>query len=212
MQDVAHVPPDNQWFEAMTTSRKGLTVVEVMLLAAVPLICAALLLPMLARPTNCGGNSAALAACRDIALSFRVIALEHGDRPVLMASLTPEEKENFRHVAGLSWLPGSRILVAQGPIVVRERPPKEILAVCDHPFDNVPRRFVGKSPPTHAVAYSDGSTGLISIEEFRRADFSGFVDVTTIAPKNPEPNGATNGSQPFRSETGSASSAAGSRH
>jgi type II secretory pathway pseudopilin PulG len=192
----------------MTTSDNGITLVETMLLAAVVLICLAVLIPMLAGPTNCGGNSAALSACRDVALSFRTIALDHEDQ-VSIADLTPRERNYFRHVMGLSWLPDSRILVAPGPIIFRDGQPKAIVAVCDHAFDNVPRRFIGKAPLTHAVAYSDGSTGSMSEEKFQRTDFSKFIEVRTIAQKSLEPDSAANQSQPVGQETEPASAAAG---
>ena len=193
----------------MTVCNKGVTFVEVLLLTAILLICAAVLTPMLVRPTNCGGNSAAQSACRDIALSLRAIALDHEDQ-VSIADLTPRERDYFRHVTGLSWLPDSRILVAPGPIIIRDGQPKAIVAVCDHPFDNVPRRFIGKAPLTHALSYSDGSTGLMSVEKFQRSDFSKFVDVRAIAQKGLELDGAANHSQPGRSETNQQSAAAGS--
>jgi type II secretory pathway pseudopilin PulG len=193
----------------MTVCKKGVTLVEVLLLTAIVLICAAILTPMLAGSTNCGGNSAAQTACRDISVSLRAIALAHEDQ-VSLADLTPRERDYFRHVTGLSWLPDSRILVAPGPITIRDGQPKAIVAVCDHPFDNVPRRFIGKAPLTHAVAYSDGSTGLMSVEKFHRSDFSKFVDVTTIARKGLEPDAAANQSQPVAPGTNLTSAAAGS--
>jgi prepilin-type N-terminal cleavage/methylation domain-containing protein len=194
----------------MTTSSKGLTLPEVLLVVAVLAICAAVVLPLLAGRTNCGGNSAALSACRHIALSFQTIALDHGDQPFSIKDLTSRERENFRDVMGLSWLPGARILVAPGPMAIGEGHPKRILAVCDHAFDNVPRRILGRSPATHAVAYSNGSTGLMSMEEFRRSDLGGFVDIRTIAPGRLEPGGAANRSQPIGPETNQPSAAAGS--
>lgn len=160
----------------------------------------ALGLPMLARPTNCGGNSAALAACKDIVLSFRTVSLERGDMPVSITNLTGPEQEYFRFVAGVSWLPNSKVLVAARPIILSEERPREILAVCDTPFDNVPRRFLGRAPLTHAVGYSDGSAGLISVREFRRLNLSGFIDVRKIATTRVEPQRAADRSQPLGSQ------------
>lgn len=57
---------------------------------------------------------------------------------------------------------------------------RQVVAVCDKPFDNVPRRFFGKAPLTHAIAFADGTTGLISSEEFSKLDLAGFVDVKAI--------------------------------
>ena len=64
----------------------------------------------------------------------------------------------------------------------------------------------------HAVAYSNGETGLISPEQFARLDLSGFVDLQSLAVTGKvEPDGAANGSQPIRAETNPTSGAAGSR-
>jgi hypothetical protein len=191
----------------MTASDKGVTVVEVMLLIAVVLICAAVFTPMLSRPTNCGGNTAALSACRYVAVSLKMIAMDRGDAPLSITNLTPREKETFKRIPGASWLPGCRILVARGPI---EEKGKEIIAVCEQPFRNVPRRIIGKAPPTHAVGYSDGSAGLISVEQFRRADFSAFIDVKTITQESLEPDASANRSQPFTQSTNLTSTPAGS--
>jgi hypothetical protein len=169
--------------------------------SALALVCALALPPLLARPANCGGNSAALAACRNIALSFRMISLDGTDKPMSISNLSGEERESFRVVIGMSSLPGSKLLVVAGPLVLSEERPREIVAVCDTPFDNVPRRIFGRAPLTHAVAYSDGSTGLISVQEFRRLDLSGFIDVKTIPTARIETNGAANTSEPFPAAT-----------
>jgi hypothetical protein len=63
----------------------------------------------------------------------------------------------------------ARILVAP-EVVVGVPPGKTVVAVCDTPFDNVPRRWIEKASPTHAVAYADGSAGLLTLDEFRRLD------------------------------------------
>ncbi|HWY76424.1 MAG TPA: hypothetical protein VN281_12440 [Verrucomicrobiae bacterium] len=149
-------------------------------LCAFLLAGAALLLPAFMPATNCGGNSAALSACKGILLSFRIASGDHGDKPVSIADLNRADRENFRFIAGLSWLPDSKILVTSGPVLVGEMQSKEIVAVCNHPFDNVPQRFLGKAPMSHAVAYTDGSTGLISVDEFARLDLKGFLDVKSI--------------------------------
>jgi hypothetical protein len=156
--------------------------------SALALVCALALPPLLARPTNCGGNSAALAACRDIVLSFRAIALDMGDKPVSISNLSDEDRKVFRSVAGISWLHQSRVLVVRGTVTLGQEAPREIIAVCDTPFDNVPRRMFGRAPLTHAVGYSDGSAGLISVQEFHRLDLSRFIDVRTIVNPKVEPS------------------------
>ena len=142
------------------------------------------MLPLMARPSNCGGNSAALAACRSVYTSFRIVAAGNDQKPLAISAMNPSEKEEFKHVAGLHWLPQAKIMVTTGVVDPDVVDPKRIVIVCDTPFDNVPQKRFGRAPLTHAVAHADGSTGLISVEEFKKLDLTGFVDVRTINSTN----------------------------
>jgi hypothetical protein len=113
-------------------------------------------------------------------LLLRTIAEEQGGKPVSITKLSGEERDYFRSVAGINWLPNSRVLVVAGLVTFGQERPREIVAVCDTAFDNVPRRLFGRAPLTHAVGYSDGTAGLISVQEFRRLDLGRFIDVRTI--------------------------------
>src|SRR5215831_13652174 len=161
-------------------SKQRTTIAFRVLYGSVLVLGCAMVLPFLARPTNCGGNSAALAACKDIMLSFQTVSLDRGAKPVSITNLSGPEREYFRLVAGLSWLPDSKVLISAGPVALGQERAREIVAVCDTSFDNVPRRVFGRAPFTHAVGYSDGSVGLISVQEFRHLDLSRFIDVRTI--------------------------------
>ena len=131
--------------------------------------------------SNCGGNSAALVACGDVLTCLRLTSADRGDQPVSIGQLTSTERERFNQVAGLSWItPSATVLVSPAQVGGDQPRRREIIAVCDTPFDNVPRRRFGKAPLTHAVAYADGSTGLISVREFRQLDLSKFVDIRII--------------------------------
>jgi len=165
------------------------------------IIAAALLLPLVARSSNCGGNSSALTACRDVVLAFRTAALERGDKPFSIADLNESERENFRSPTGVNWLPGTRLLVTTEPASITGTRPRKIIAVCDTAYDNVPRRWLGKSPMTHAAAYSDESVGLISVADFQHLNLSRFVDVASIPKGLVEHDAAANRSQPGNSET-----------
>jgi hypothetical protein len=171
---------------SMTPKQRRLLIV--LGIPAAILLCAFALLPALARPSNCGGNSAALAACKTVAACFRVIGSERGDQPVEVTSLNAQEREYFEQIAGLGWLGDAKVLVITSAVAITEQGSNTIIAVCDGAFDNVPRRFLGKSPLRHAVAYADGSTRLIPVEEFRKLDLAQFVDVTTISEKKVEPD------------------------
>jgi hypothetical protein len=152
-------------------------------LLLVLIACGAALLPLVARSTNCGGNSAALAACKSAAICFRLIASERDGKPVSVADLSEAERDYFKQIAGLNWLGEAKVLVAAIPVSLDSQK-QQIVAACDRAFDNVPRRVFGKSPLTHAVAYTDGSTALISVEDYQKLDVSKFVDVKSFQPTN----------------------------
>ena len=61
---------------------------------------------------------------------------------------------------------------------------REIVIVCKSEFDNVPEpafwNFYHRNP-AHAVGYSDGTTGLISPEQFTNLNLSGFVSLQDLA-------------------------------
>ena len=141
---------------------------------------AAMVLPLFARSTNCGGNSAALSACRSVVLGLQSVALNRGDKAFRIMDLTQTERENFRSPTGMSWLPGAKLLVSPEPISLTQSQPRRIIAVCDSAYDNVPQHRFWRSPMSHAVAYSDGSVGLMPVGDFQRLDFSRFVDVASV--------------------------------
>jgi hypothetical protein len=160
-------------------SKRGISAWTAFVVACVAL-GTVLVLPLFARSTNCGGNSAALSACRSVILGFQIVGLDRGDKAFRIEDLTQIERENFRNPTGMSWLPGAKLLVSQLPIRITLSEPKKILAVCDSAYDNVPQSRFWKSPMSHAVAYSDGSVGLIPVSVFRHSDFSRFVDVASV--------------------------------
>lgn len=184
----------------MSLSRSQQRLVLIGGVAVALVICGAILLPALARPSNCGGNSAALAACQTVSLCFQLIADERGDAAVSIHELNENERGYFKHVSGLNWIGPGRVLVTTERVGTDGATGKAVIAVCDKPFDNVPRRLFGKAPLAHAVAYADGHTSLISTDEFQRLDLSGFVDARTIGgtSTNAEPAGGANESQPSR--------------
>ena len=105
-----------------------------------------------------------------------------------VTTLSAPEQEYFGHIDRPNWLRKATILVTTSPVTITDdQQGGAIVAVCDRPFDNVPERMFGKAPLTHAVAYADGTTGLLSVDEFQRLDLSQFVDVRTIPGKKVEP-------------------------
>ena len=174
-------------------------------------ICAASFLPLLARSSNCGGNSAALASCKGYMTALRLWAADHAGQRFRYDQADRDTKQHLGRLPGASWIRSARLMARLDDVGVDAATDKRIIMVCDHPYDNVPQRIFGRSPMAHAVAYSTGETGLISPEEFARLDLSGFVDLQTLAEtQKVEPDGAANRSQPIRSETNRASVTAGS--
>lgn len=168
-------------------------------------LCAFLVLPYLARSlskSSCGGNSAALAACGSAVVTFDMVSSDHKDRPVSITTMTAVERACFRDLAGLSWIRPATVLVTRAPVQVGAEGAGQIVAVCNTPFSNVPERLFGKIPLTHAVAYADRRTALISVEDFRRLDLHDFIDVRTLPAPEGEPGGAVAESQPIRPATG----------
>ena len=145
------------------------------------IIALGLFLPLFARSSNCGGNTAAISACRAAVDALRSIAIEHKYQPYRIAELNEAERERFHHVPGLHWIYGARILVTSEPFTETERENKKIVVACNQAYDNVPQSRFSKAPMTHAVAYSDGSVGLIPLSDYKSLDVSKFVDVTTIS-------------------------------
>ena len=108
----------------MKHPRKKPELAAIILLCGIALVGMAVFLPLLTGPTNCGGNSAALSACRSVQLSFRIISRERGAKPVSVADLSGQEREYFRAIPGMSWLPHYKLLVAPGPVLVAQQKPK----------------------------------------------------------------------------------------
>jgi hypothetical protein len=169
-------------FETVIPNKQKKLIIAVGLVVA-SVACLGGLLPIVARSSNCGGNSAALAACKSVAAAFHLTVSGRNGKPVSAAGLTDVERDYFNPISGLNWLAGAKVLVT--PVPVRnDDQQQQVLAVCDKPFSNLPRRIFGKAPPTHAIAYTDGSTSLISVEEFRRLDLREFIDVKSLQPTN----------------------------
>lgn len=168
------------------------------ILAGSVLMLGALAQPFMARSSNCGGNSAALNACRSVHLSFRVIASEHEVDFASIADLTPTDREQFNCVSGLSWIGDAKIMVNSRPLHFDSLNSNVVLAVCDTPFRNVPQRRWFKTPPRHAVVYADGRTDLITVDRFKRMDLSGFVDVRSLQrkPEFEEPGAGSRDEKP----------------
>jgi len=141
---------------------------------ALALIAALALFPA-TQGSNCGGNSAALHAVKWYALLVQLAAEENPERRFSIAEATPRERAELARIADDFWIAGARLLISPLPHHIDAGGPPRLLIVCDRAYRNVPRRRIGIAPPTHAAAFSDGSSRLISTEEFTAINRSSLV-------------------------------------
>jgi len=162
--------------------------------------------------SNCGGNSAALAACNGYITVLQLWAADHAGQRFRYDQADQETKQHLGRLPGASWIRSARLMARMDDVRVDAAADKRIIMVCDHPYDNVPQRIFGRSPMAHAVAYSTGESGLISPAEFVQLDLSAFIDLQMLTETTRvESDGPANGSQPIRSETNRTPSATGPR-
>ena len=159
---------------------------KLLLLLAGLLAIGAVVLPTIGYTTNCGGNSAALAQVQGIALIAHVGTFDTPDHSFRFTAANAEQREQLTYYSRTHWLRSARFLVSTGPVSEHEAQPRRIIAVCDTPYRNVPRRWIGSAPPTHAAAFAEGSHGLISTAEFAALDRSTFTPLDELYPPNPK--------------------------
>lgn len=155
---------------------------KILLLAGVFLAVGAALFPMLTRRTNCGGNAAALVQVHSIVLLARVATFDAPDHSFRFTSADSGQREQLSQLARTHWLRGARFLVSTTPISEHETQPRRVITVCDTPYRNIPRWWLGTAPPTHAAGFADGSYGLLSPAEFAALDRSTFAALDELYP------------------------------
>ncbi len=143
---------------------------------------AAIVLPALARSSNCGGNSAALYLVREYASVAKFSALESSNGVFQVTKVSEDDRAGLRRCARNHWIPRARFLVSTNLLTTNDLKARRILIVCDQSFRNVPQRWTGTAPATHAVGYSDGSAALISPVEFNALDRSSFAYLDELHP------------------------------
>lgn len=151
-------------------------------LVAILAVGAAVVPPLFTPASNCGGNSAALSDVRTYALIARMGATDSPDHTFRVMMATPEQRKQLARVARDHWVPNARFLVSTAPFSEEQSQPRRIIAVCDTPYSNVPRRWIGSAPPAHAAGFSDGSAELISPARFAALDRSSFVFLDELYP------------------------------
>ncbi|MEK6705223.1 MAG: hypothetical protein AABZ06_05495 [Bdellovibrionota bacterium] len=159
------------------------------------LICSALLfiagacvliLPAMHRVSNCGGNSAALSACNSYAQILAHWEATHNGKRFSLSKVDPEFKRYLSDLPGADWVRSARLLAKTEDVTIDVFGPKRVIIVCDTAYDNVPQRYIGKAPMTHAVGYSNGQAGFITPEEYLKLDLSSFIDLQPLQSYNAE--------------------------
>ncbi len=158
------------------TQRRRVAIAGVSLLAVVVF---GGLLPLASKSSNCGGNSAAMAACGSIDTALSIIASERKANSIDFSTLTVSEREVFGQIAGLRWLGDAKVLVKLR--LDFDSTNEVVLAVCNQAFRNVPQKLIGQAPTTHAALIQNRGVVLLPVDEFHHLDLPGFVDVRSLA-------------------------------
>jgi hypothetical protein len=153
---------------------------KIIIVLAMGMVVALIGMVPLTRPTNCGGNSAALAVCQMCSAVLGMASDGKGEK-FNIHSLSPSETADMVRYANDHWISGSKIFVRTN--IIWNSNPKQIVIICGHAYSNVPQPTIWnwyRKIPAHAVAYSDGSTGLITPKQYNELDLSGFIDASQL--------------------------------
>ncbi|MCK5708521.1 MAG: hypothetical protein KAI43_12805 [Candidatus Aureabacteria bacterium] len=138
-----------------------------------------LLIPIITRTTNCGGNSAALWICRSYAVSSLLSSYDnngvyHPDvKDYSFKKILKDIEEN-------SWIKDTVILVRKNSVRLDENK-KNILIIFSTPYDNCSQStWFRKKEMLHAAGYSDGDAQLITPEEYKKIHFSRFINIEEL--------------------------------
>jgi hypothetical protein len=142
----------------------------------------ALALPLVTAKTNCGGNSYALSACATFAVAAYVTAQDNHSQ-FEVGKIGKDEWQSFLTLAGNHWGMNRADFLVKTNFVLGNGSNRDVIIVSKREFGNVPqptiRNFYHRNP-AHAVGYSDGTTGLISPEQFANLNLTGFVSLSNL--------------------------------
>ncbi|HXT13509.1 MAG TPA: hypothetical protein VN873_18295 [Candidatus Angelobacter sp.] len=131
---------------------------------------------LLGRSSNCGGNSGAVSCCREIALyaigssSNETFDFKH---------LSQETRDAMEASIGEYWTESAKYLLCTGPIQVGPGN-RDLVVVCETAYGNVPQPTIWNlhhRTMRHAVGYSDGTVGWLTLAEFDALNKSNFVEL-----------------------------------
>src|SRR5574341_505537 len=94
-------------------------------------LCVAALVPLLSGPTNCGGNSAALSACKGYITVVRLWAADHEGQRFRYDQTDRETRQLLARLPGASWIRSARLLAKLDDVRIDSDAEKRILMVCD---------------------------------------------------------------------------------
>ncbi len=140
-------------------------------------IILAIIIPQLISYSNCGGNSAALAACKQSSLIMIYESKETGK--INIEKISDNGKQALaRALIDNSWI-NAEFYLKKGDIKLSDKKKHpEIIIVCDTMYDNVPQPTIYnfyKKTPRHAAGLSDYSTKLINGDEFSRINLKEYI-------------------------------------
>ena len=135
---------------------------------------------LLARPANCGGNSAALNNCKHILVYSSLFASTNSFLPD-GHQMETEDRDGFLKLGEYHWTGAAQYWVRTNNFTSKS--PTQIVVFCEQKFDNVPQpTFLNlyKRTPAYAVGFADGSTRLISPADFAHFDKHDFTPLATL--------------------------------
>jgi hypothetical protein len=145
-------------------------------------LLAAMILPVLKQASNCGGNSYALNVCRTFAVTTEITAMDNQSK-FEIGKIGKNEGETLASLAKSSWGMNGADFLVRTNFVLGSSSNREIVIVCQRQFGNVPQptlRNFYRQNPAHAVGYSDGTTGLISPEQFRNLNLADLASLSNL--------------------------------
>lgn len=139
--------------------------------------------PLLARPSNCGGNTAALYNCKQILTYARMFG-DTNTFPPDANQMPPEERDEFFKLGKNHWTGVAQYWVRTNGWDSRNH--TQIVVFCEKAFGNVPQPTLGNlytRNPAHAVGFANGTAGLISPGAFAQIDKNDFASLSDLEPR-----------------------------
>jgi len=131
--------------------------------------------------TNCGGNNAAKSYVREYGIVMTMLAEESSAKQFSLGAATPTQRLRLAGIKTGWGVTEGDIFLSAEPLRLSDTKNRRIVVICSRPFTNVPRYLFHRAAPRHAVAFSDGSTALISAKEFAAIDRATFRRASEIA-------------------------------